>query len=590
MPLRYRVVMYFLLFSLIMLILLWLFQTVFFKGFYRSVKISQVESAAKNLISMMQGDDDDVGVNVDKVKTMVEYIYEQNDMMVALYDLNTNFAMSICSSDVPENLDKISGSDVIRYRNMAIQNGGTYLEYKNASDNGGDEEEEISYTEETLDNSGNSDSGYDLNGKLEKYTAESVTYSEVFMDSRSGRYMITIRSIITPFNSVVETLRNQLIIISAILVFLSVILSIIVSNLITRPIIKTNKAAKELAKQHYDVKFESDGYLEIRELNDTLNFAARELTKVEKLRQDLIANISHDLRTPLTMITGYGEVIRDLPGENTPENIQIIIDEATRLNELVTDLLDISKLQSGAMQLVRTDFSLTKCIEEIFNRYTKLIEQNHYNIVFNYKEDVIINADEVKIKQVIYNLINNAINYVGDDKTVIVTQIADKNFVRVEVTDHGVGIDPDKLEYIWDRYYKVDKAHKSAVIGTGLGLSIVKNILELHNARFGVKSKLGAGSTFWFELPVQSIKNKHYMTQKKDALELSEETTINAEVVDLSKKPAKKKENPKKRKKTEEQPKSPETAQDTSEEGTYEYEVSGHNKSHDDSEENRDRD
>ncbi|MEE0761808.1 MAG: HAMP domain-containing sensor histidine kinase [Acutalibacteraceae bacterium] len=548
MPLRYRVVMYFLLFSLIMLILLWLFQTVFFKGFYRSVKISQVESCAKNIITMMQGTEDDEGVNVDKVSAMVEYIYEQNDMMVALYDLNTNFAMSICSSDVPENLEKISGSDVIRYRNMAMQNGGTYLEYQHKALN-------------------------EDSGSLEKYAAESVTYSEVFMDSGNGRYMITIRSIITPFNSVVDTLRNQLIIISAILIALSVVLSIIVSNLITRPIIKTNKAAKELAKQHYDVKFESDGYLEIRELNDTLNFAARELTKVEKLRKDLIANISHDLRTPLTMITGYGEVIRDLPGENTPENIQIIIDEATRLNELVTDLLDISKLQSGAMQLVRTDFSLTKCIEEIFNRYTKLIEQNHYNIVFNYKEDVIINADDVKIKQVIYNLINNAINYVGDDKTVIVTQIADKNFVRVEVTDHGVGIDPDKLEYIWDRYYKVDKAHKSAVIGTGLGLSIVKNILELHNARFGVKSKLGTGSTFWFELPVQSIKNKHYMTQKIDALEISEESTINAEVVDLSKKPSKKKDNSKKRKKSEEQP---EQNTEIADAETYEYEVSGH--------------
>ena len=551
MPLRYRVVMYFLLFSFIMLILLWLFQTVFFKGFYRSVKISQVESSAKNIISMMQETDENTGGNVDKVSAMMEYIYEQNDMMVALYDLNTNFAMSICSSDVPENLEKISGSDVIRYRNMAIQNGGTYLEYQHKALN-------------------------EDSGSLEKYAAESVTYSEVFMDSGNGRYMITIRSIITPFNSVVDTLRNQLIIISAILVVLSVVLSIIVSNLITRPIIKTNKAAKELAKQHYDVKFESDGYLEIRELNDTLNFAARELTKVEKLRQDLIANISHDLRTPLTMITGYGEVIRDLPGENTPENIQIIIDEATRLNELVTDLLDISKLQSGAMQLVRTDFSLTKCIEEIFNRYTKLIEQNHYNIVFNYKEDVIINADDVKIKQVIYNLVNNAINYVGDDKTVIVTQIADKNFVRVEVTDHGVGIDPDKLEYIWDRYYKVDKAHKSAVIGTGLGLSIVKNILELHNARFGVKSKLGAGSTFWFELPVQSIKNKHYMTQKIDALEISEESTINAEVVDLSKKPSKKKDNSKKRKKSEEQP---EQNTEIADAETYEYEVSGHKKS-----------
>ena len=166
MPLRYRVVMYFLLFSLIMLILLWLFQTVFFKGFYRSVKISQVESCAKNIITMMQGTEDDEGVNVDKVSAMVEYIYEQNDMMVALYDLNTNFAMSICSSDVPENLEKISGSDVIRYRNMAMQNGGTYLEYQHKALN-------------------------EDSGSLEKYAAESVTYSEGAGARRTDRHRIS---------------------------------------------------------------------------------------------------------------------------------------------------------------------------------------------------------------------------------------------------------------------------------------------------------------------------------------------------------------------------------------------------------------
>lgn len=186
MPLRYRVVMYFILFSFIMLILMWLFQTVFFKGFYRSVKISQVESCAKNIITMMQGTEDDEGVNVDKVSAMVEYIYEQNDMMVALYDLNTNFAMSICSSDVPENLEKISGSDVIRYRNMAMQNGGTYLEYQQDAMRKDNDSDNIDSTGENLENyDQNSNSEYDLSGSLEKYTAESVTYSEVFMDSET---------------------------------------------------------------------------------------------------------------------------------------------------------------------------------------------------------------------------------------------------------------------------------------------------------------------------------------------------------------------------------------------------------------------
>ena len=209
------------------------------------------------------------------------------------------------------------------------------------------------------------------------------------------------------------------------------------------------------------------------------------------------------------MITGYGEVMRDLPGENTPENIQIIIDEATRLSTLVNDLLDLSKIQSGAIQPEKSEFCLTDSIKNIFTRYAKLKEQDGYNILFESDEDVYIFADELKISQVIYNLVNNEVNYVGEDKTVIVTQKVNGKKVLIEVTDHGDGIPPEKLEYIWDRYYKVDKEHKRGVIGTGLGLSIVKGILDSHNARYGVRSTLGKGSTFWFELDIISVKKRN---------------------------------------------------------------------------------
>jgi signal transduction histidine kinase len=189
-----------------------------------------------------------------------------------------------------------------------------------------------------------------------------------------------------------------------------------------------------------------------------------------------------------------------LPGENTPENVQVIIDEANRLTSLVNDMLDLSKLKSGAMELEKIHYSLTDSIYEIFKRYGKLREQDGYDIQFIADKNVYIYADEIKMGQVIYNFINNAINHCGDDKKVIVTQKVSGGKVRIEVTDHGEGISEDKLQYIWDRYYKVDKVHKRGVIGTGLGLSIVKRILDLHNARYGVKSKVGSGSTFWFEL------------------------------------------------------------------------------------------
>ena len=259
-----------------------------------------------------------------------------------------------------------------------------------------------------------------------------------------------------------------------------------------------------LAEGNYDVRFGVGGYREIAELSDTLSVAAEELSKTGALQRELIANISHDLRTPLTMIGGYAEMMRDIPGENTPENMQIIIDETKRLTSLVNDLLDISKLQSGTQTLSLSDFNLTETIREVIGRFSKLTEQDGWTIDFTASEEVIVNADRTRILQVVYNFINNAITHSGGDKLVEVRQIVSerdgKKVVRIEVTDHGEGIPEENLKYIWDRYYKVDKTHRRAVTGSGLGLSIVKSILEMHHARYGVESEVGKGSTFWFEL------------------------------------------------------------------------------------------
>ena len=339
-------------------------------------------------------------------------------------------------------------------------------------------------------------------------TNESLVYTYIINCSDGRQTFLIIASSVTPLNITVEVIKNQMILVSVVFVLLSVIFSIYASHRIAKPIAKTNRAAKELAGKNYEVEFNARGYREVEELNSTLEYAKTELSATEKLQQELIANISHDLRTPLTMITGYGEVMRDLPGENTPENIQIIIDEATRLSTLVNDLLDLSKLQSGALCAEKKEFCLTDSVSAIFGRYSKLIEQDGYNIVFNCREDVYINADELRISQVLYNLVNNAVNHAGEDKTVIVTQTVKDKRVLIEVTDHGEGIPSDKLPYIWDRYYKVDKEHRRGVIGSGLGLSIVKSILDAHNARFGVRSTIGKGSTFWFELDAVSVKKR----------------------------------------------------------------------------------
>ena len=209
------------------------------------------------------------------------------------------------------------------------------------------------------------------------------------------------------------------------------------------------------------------------------------------------------------MIAGYSEVMRDIPGENTPENVQIIIDETNRLTTLVNDMLDLSKLQAGAIPLKRSVFNLTESIREIMTRYDKLAD---FHFVFEAGEEVYVNADELKISQVVYNLVNN---YTGFDKTVRVRQRVQGNVVRVEVIDSGEGIEPDKLKDIWERYYKVDKSHKRAQVGSGLGLSIVKSILELHGGRYGVQSEVGKGSIFWFQLERVSENGEKIPPEKK---------------------------------------------------------------------------
>lgn len=328
-----------------------------------------------------------------------------------------------------------------------------------------------------------------------------ILYAKVVRTPGGLVRMILVESEITPVGAVVITLREQLIWLTFVMVVLGALLALMIARFIARPIAFINESAKILAGGDYDTRFEESGCREVSELAATLNVAARELSQVEHLRRELLANVSHDLRTPLTMIQGYAEVMRDIPGENSPENAQTIIDEAKRLNELVNDLLDLSRLDNGGVTLQRTPFNLTASVAGILARYDKMMG---LTIPFHAAGEVWVTADELKISQVLYNLINNAINYSGEDKRIFVVQSVNAGRVRISVTDNGEGIPADKLQDIWERYYKVDKEHRRAQMGTGLGLAIVKKILDLHGGSYGVESTVGVGSTFWFELGVRS--------------------------------------------------------------------------------------
>ncbi len=331
---------------------------------------------------------------------------------------------------------------------------------------------------------------------------QSLSYFQLALCLDGREMLVNINARITPLNATVSTLRIQIFCIGTLFFVLAGMLAILMSRFVAKPIEDINRSSKELARGNYEVYFNGRGYREIAELSDTLNVTAKALQQVERLRQELVANVSHDLRTPLTMIIGYAEAMRDIPGENTTENIQIIIDEAQRLSFLVNDILDISQIEAGVRRMDKSRFNLTESIRDSLSRYQKLVEQQGYTIVFEAQEDAWVLADQVKIDQVIYNLTGNAICFTGDEKKVTVRQQITASEVRIDVIDYGDGIRPEGIDSIWKRYYSKASSKGRAAMGTGLGLSIVEEILRLHGAAFGVDSVSGKGSDFWFILPL----------------------------------------------------------------------------------------
>ena len=475
---RSRIFLYFLLFTGLLLVLLWLFQIVFLDEFYRMQKTDMLRSFSNGIVH---------NIDNENLQTLADRIAEQDNVCVMI----TDEAMRVIVTAESWNgclIHHMNRFDLWRYASSLTETDSTIA------------------AEFPLDAFRNQI--YDprkFRGAVppsdEGGAKSLITVQRAAMGD--GRLVyVFLNTLITPVTGTVQTIRNELYFISAILVLLSFILSLVLSRRITQPLVETTEAAAALSSGEYK-PVENVGYREIQRLNQQLSQAARDLHRVEEMQNELIANISHDLRTPLTLIEGYAEAMRDLPDENTPENMQVIIDETRRLTTLVNSVLDLhaARRELGAIQ--KAPFSLTDSIRGIMSRYAKLTEQDGYHIVFEPSEEARVFADEVKVQQVVYNLINNALTYTGEDRMVTVLQTVQADKVRIEVCDTGEGIPPEDLPYIWDRYYRGGKPHRRAKIGSGLGLSIVKNILESHGMAYGVESKEGEGSIFWFELPLE---------------------------------------------------------------------------------------
>lgn len=301
----------------------------------------------------------------------------------------------------------------------------------------------------------------------------------------------------------IDDFTNKLSIIIAVLSLIVLLLCIIISNFISNSIVNPIKyltrVARRMSKGNYKEKSKLDLKNEIGELSNAMNTLSDEIIKHDELKNEFIANISHELRTPLTSLTGWAYTLKDggLDEETTELAHDILISESERLSSLLEELLDFSRLISGKISLNKDYFDLKICVEDITKQVFPKLEKNKERIELNVAGDsYIYYGDENRIKQVMINLLDNAVKFNKENGLISVNLYQDIDNFFIEVIDEGVGIDDDEIKYIFEKFYagKKSKSH------TGIGLAIVKEIVELHKGSIDIESKLNQGTKFTVRL------------------------------------------------------------------------------------------
>lgn len=283
------------------------------------------------------------------------------------------------------------------------------------------------------------------------------------------------------------------------------------SGTVLRPLSKINRTAREYAKGNFEARTGVKRKDELGELSDSLEYMAGELSKLDEYRKNFIANISHDFRSPLTSIKGYLVAMLDgtIPVEKYDRYLNIVLNESQRLTKLTTGLLELNDFDTYGPVLKRQMFDIVDVVKETRNTFEGLCQEKKLDLRLQCPaEDTLVYADKMKIGQVVYNLIDNAIKFSPEKSKIIVT-ISEKNDkIFVSVKDEGPGIEKDKQNKVWDRFYKTDSSRGKDKQGTGLGLSITKEIIKAHSEHINLISTKGAGSEFIFSLPKEPAEKK----------------------------------------------------------------------------------
>lgn len=447
-----KTILTFSIFSLCLIVFIWLFQAIYFSAIYEKVKANEVEYICKDVVR--------INSTFDDPSNALHELAMQKNVEIIIFSTTDNGY-----------LIKFNNTRELQTKNIGGQ-------IKTVLDKLGDQQY-VSYETTSTDLN-------ILNCILRDTRGSTTTY-----------YYIS--APISPVKNTTENFSYMLVFISIGVLCATMVGAYFLSSSISKPIIRMAKSAQQITKTNNDVEFMANEYLEVHQLADTLNYAIGELKKTDNVRKEVIANVSHELKTPLTMIKSYTELINDISGDNPEkrkQHLNIIHTEAEKLEYLINDMMDYSKLESGVMTYEKSKFDLYELIKQIKTTYAS--KYPDFKFTLSGVKKAIIYADKKRIDQVLTNLINNAINYSSTKKEINIrlkqTDVDDE--IRLEIIDHGIGISKENIEYIFDRHFRSSSA-KRATVGSGIGLSIVKSILNHHSYTFGATSKENKGSTFY---------------------------------------------------------------------------------------------
>ncbi len=378
--------------------------------------------------------------------------------------------------------------------------------------------------------------GYGEKLKEKQMEAETDTYSifSLYDMRMESKYIELVGSLesgdMILMRSNVESMQESVKVANKFLVYAGLASAIVISTIMffvsrrfTKPILRLAVISKEMSELNFDVKYEGRGKDEIGELGKSMNVLSEKLektvselksannelqgdierkTQAEQIRKEFLSNVTHELKTPIALIQGYAEGLKDNISESAEDRefyCDVIIDEASKMNALVKKLLTLNHLEYGTTPLEFTRFNLTEVIRSVLNATDILAKQKNLTVRFVQTEPVYVWADEYMVEEVLTNYISNAFHHVSGANIIEVQMIPMGNRVRVAVFNTGALIPEDELEKIWIKFYKVDKARTREYGGSGIGLSIVKAIMEAHNQCYGVRNHV-TGVEFWFEL------------------------------------------------------------------------------------------